>query len=98
MVSWALHVEALGRGETVRFRPSGNSMTGTIASGDLVEVKPLVEPPKPGEVVMCRVAGHYYLHFVKAVGDRGFLIGNAHGHDNGWTKQVFGVLSAVNPT
>jgi len=47
-MGWATkYIEALSRGETVSFRPSGNSMSGKIDSGQLVTVDPL----KNGEVI-----------------------------------------------
>ena len=94
-MSWAtLHIAALQRGETVRFRPKGHSMTGVVNDGDLVEVMPLsVDGPRKGDVVLCHVAGHDYLHLVKATGARGVLIGNNRGGINGWTpyNKIFGI-------
>ena len=99
-MGWATrHIERLRAGETIRFRPHGNSMTGIVNNGDLVEVAPLTEPPRAGDVVLCKVRGVQYLHLVNAVqGDR-VQIANARGHINGWTSlaQVFGRLIAVNP-
>jgi hypothetical protein len=40
-MSWATsYIESLLAGETVSFRPRGNSMTGIIESGQLVTVAP----------------------------------------------------------
>ncbi len=61
-------IEKLQRGETLRFRPRGNSMTPEIATGDLVEVRPLdAGEPSRSDVVLCRVDGSEYLHNVSAV-------------------------------
>jgi hypothetical protein len=41
-MSWATHhIEKLKTGETVQFRPRGNSVKGKIESGQLVTVEPL---------------------------------------------------------
>lgn len=95
-MEWALHVERLSKGETVSFRPKGNSMTGRIESGQLVTVSPCTSP-KVDDIVLCKVNGNFYVHLVKQVGDRGFLIGNNKGKINGWTKQVFGKVIQVEP-
>jgi hypothetical protein len=63
-----------------------------------VTVEP-VDPAtlEPGDVVLCNVMGHQYLHFVTAIdGDR-FQIGNNRGHINGWTsaRQIHGRVVAV---
>jgi hypothetical protein len=98
-MGWASgHIEKLQRGETVSFRPRGNSMAPRIRSGDLCTVAP-VEPAaiEAGDIVLCRVRGAEYLHFVKAVqGDR-FQIGNNRGGINGWigAHGVFGRLIKV---
>lgn len=44
-----------------------------------------------GDIVFCKVKGRYIdAHKITArQGDR-YLISNNHGHDNGWTKTVYG--------
>lgn len=85
-MGWAdEHIERLVRGETVSFRPRGNSMEPRVRSGQLCTVEPLRGAvPGKGDVVLCRVGRAQYLHLVKAFdGDR-FQIGNNHGRVNGW--------------
>ena len=97
-MGWAAaHIERLLEGQTVSFRPRGNSMTGKINSGDLCTVEPArADEVGPGDIVLCKVKGTEYLHFVKAVGPDGRVqIGNAHGRINGWTRAVFGKLVRV---
>jgi hypothetical protein len=85
-MGWASgHVARLQNGETVSFRPRGNSMQGKIDSGQLCTVEP-VDPAtlRTGDIVLCKVNGRQYLHLVKAIdGDR-FQIGNNRGRINGW--------------
>lgn len=94
------HVAKLALGETVQFRPRGNSMVGKIESGQLCTVAPLGDrPPVVGEVVLCRVKGNQYLHLVKAIQGPRFQIGNNRGGVNGWItlRQIHGRLIAVAP-
>ncbi|MEZ4410918.1 MAG: S24/S26 family peptidase [Polyangiales bacterium] len=88
-------------GQTVQFRPRGNSMVGKISSGDLCTVAPLEDDTAlaAGDIVLCRVAGNQYLHLVKAIQGERFQIGNNRGHINGWVtrRQIFGRLTAVEP-
>jgi hypothetical protein len=98
-MGWAdRHIARLALGETVQFRPRGQSMVGKIASGQLCTVAPLGEHVLAvGDIVLCRVSGAQYLHLVKAIeGDR-FQIGNNRGGINGWVtrRQIFGRLIAV---
>lgn len=97
-MGWATgHIERLKAGETIRFRPRGNSMTPRIKSGQLVEVAPVTRVPEKGDIVLCRVNGADYLHLVSAVqGDR-FQISNNHGHVNGWIgrDRIYGFLVEV---
>jgi hypothetical protein len=77
-MSWATHyIEKLKAGETVQFRPRGNSMRGKIESGQLVTVEPINgRKLKKGDIVLCKVNGSQYLHLIKSIqGDR-FQIGN----------------------
>lgn len=99
-MSWATrYIEQLKAGETVQFRPHGNSMTGLIASGQLVTVEPVGERVlRKGDIVLCKVNGNQYLHLVKACGAGArYLIGNNRGGTNGWTglAQIYGICTAT---
>ncbi|NVB77269.1 MAG: hypothetical protein HOV81_02645 [Kofleriaceae bacterium] len=93
------HIARLARGETVQFRPRGNSMVGKIASGQLCTVTPLDTDAAlaVGDIVLCRVKGNQYLHLVKAIQGERFQIGNNRGGINGWItrRQIFGRLVGV---
>ena len=92
------HIARLAGGETVSFRPRGNSMVGKISSGQLCTVTPLgTYELAVGDIVLCRVSGNQYLHLVKAIQGERFQIGNNRGGINGWItrRQIFGRLIAV---
>lgn len=98
-MGWAAHhIEKLGKGETVQFRPRGNSMQGKIESGQLCTVEP-VDPMtlKVGEIVLCKVRGSEYLHLVVAIRGAQFLIGNNRGRENGLitARQIFGRCAKI---
>ena len=58
-MGWAtMYIERLKKGETVQFRPRGNSMSGKIDSGDLCTVVPAKkEELEVGDIVLCKVGG-----------------------------------------
>lgn len=89
--------ERLQNGETVEWRPHGSSMTPYIESGQLVTMEPCtIEDVVQGDIVFSKVNGSFYLHFVRKKGEDGrVLIGNAHNHDNGWTRKVYGKVTKV---
>jgi hypothetical protein len=93
-MGWATgHIARLQLGETVSFRPRGNSMQGRISSGQLCTVAPVeASALSPGDIVLCRVRGAEYLHLVKAIQGERFQIGNNQGHINGWVtaRAIFG--------
>src|SRR6516162_2516257 len=98
-MGWASdYIARLQKGETVSFRPRGNSMSGKIESGQLCTVVP-VEPAtvEVGDIVLCKVHGREYLHLVKAIQGQRFQIGNNRGHVNGWVsaKSIYGKCTAV---
>lgn len=100
-MGWASHqIEKLKAGETVKFRPHGNSMVPKIHSGELCTVAPIGENPvEVGEVVLCSIGRRQFLHLVTALkGDR-YQISNNKGHVNGWIgpAQVYGRLIQVEP-
>jgi hypothetical protein len=85
-MGWATHyIAKLLEGETVQFRPRGNSMSGKVESGQLCTVEP-VDPAelRVGDIVLCKVNGTQYLHLVKAIQGQRFQIGNNRGRINGW--------------
>src|SRR5262245_34623499 len=98
-MGWASgHVARLQSGETVSFRPRGNSMKGKIESGQLCTVAP-VDPATlaVGDIVLCRVPGADYLPPVEAIQGGGFQIGNNRGRINGWigAAGIFGKCTNV---
>jgi hypothetical protein len=98
-MSWASrYIEQLLQGETVQFRPRGNSMIGKIESGQLATVVPIKDrAPRVGDIVLCKVNGSQYLHLVKAVSGERFQIGNNRGRINGWTsrRNIFGICTEI---
>jgi hypothetical protein len=100
-MGWATpYIERLRAGETVSFRPRGQSMAPKIESGQLCTVAP-VDPRTiaVGDIVLCKVKGSEYLHLVKAIRDGQFQIGNNRGFINGWVaaNAIYGRLSKVAP-
>lgn len=92
------HIARLARGETVQFRPRGNSMTGKVNDGQLCTVVPIADLVlSVGDIVLCRVKGNQYLHLIKAMQGERIQIGNNRGGINGWITRrgVFGRLVAV---
>jgi phage repressor protein C with HTH and peptisase S24 domain len=93
-MGWASHyIEKLQAGETVEFRPKGNSMQGKVESGQLCIVEP-AQNLEVGDIVLCKVKGREYLHLIKAIqGDR-YQIGNNKGGINGWVghNSIYGRL------
>src|SRR5262245_56369462 len=89
VMGWASqYIAKLQDGETVQFRPRGNSMRGKIESGQLCTVEP-VDPStlEIGDIVLCKVNGKQYLHLVKARQGERFQIGNNRGRINGWVSR-----------
>lgn len=88
-MGWASeHIKKLQTGETVEFRPTGNSMKGRVESGQLCRVIPAKNVQK-GDIVLCKVKGHEYLHLVTNVKNGQFQIGNTKGRTNGWISAEF---------
>jgi SOS-response transcriptional repressor LexA len=87
-VGWALtYIEKLRKGETVSFRPRGNSMAAKIESGQFCTVEPVESQAlEVGDIVLCKVNGREYLHLIKAFQGHRFQIGNNRGRINGWVS------------
>ena len=98
-MGWAsAYIQKLQAGETVSFRPRGNSMAPKIQSGQLCTVERVDQTDvKVGDIVLCRVRRAEYLHLVKAVEGQRYQIGNNRGYINGWVggHSIFGRLVQV---
>lgn len=69
----------------------GNSMLPILKSGSLLTfVKS--EIYKPGDIVFCKVKGRFIdAHKItKTDPNKGYMIANNHGFENGWTKTIYG--------
>jgi transposase len=51
-----------------------------------------------GDIVFCKVRGRFIdAHkIIKKDLRKGFLIANNHGHENGWTKKIYGKVIEIN--
>ena len=101
-MGWATqYIAMLKEGETVQFRPRGNSMVGKIESGKLCTVEPIDNPDTlaVGDILLCKVNGRQYIHLIKAIQGKRFQIGNNRGRINGWisANSVFGKCIRVEP-
>jgi SOS-response transcriptional repressor LexA len=81
-------LESVGTGKMKCF---GNSMLPILKSGSLLTFKK-VESYEIGDIVFCKIKGRYIdAHkIIKKDAQKGFLIANNHGYENGWTKVVYG--------
>lgn len=91
-----LELEESGTGKMKCF---GNSMLPILKSGSLLTfVKQ--EAYEIGDIVFCKVKGRFIdAHkIVKTDDNKGFLIANNHGYENGWTRIIFGkaIQSEIN--
>jgi len=81
-------LEIAGTGKLKAF---GNSMLPILKNGSLLT---FVKAAKYdiGDIVFCKVKGRYIdAHkVIKKDANKGFLIANNHGFENGWTKIIYG--------
>lgn len=92
-----INIEKLLNGESVINKEPGNSMLPILKSKQPVRLNPITwEECEVDDIVLCKVRGNVYTHLVKGKNDkRGLLIGNNHGHINGWTKTVYGKVVEI---
>jgi len=69
----------------------GQSMLPILKSGSLLTFRKQSSYQK-GDIVFCKVKGRFIdAHKITKVHpSRGYLIANNHGHENGWTRTIFG--------
>lgn len=69
----------------------GQSMLPLLKSGSLLTFEK-ADIYEIGDIVFCKVKGRYIdAHkIIKKDTNKGFLIANNHGYENGWTKIIYG--------
>lgn len=75
----------------------GNSMTPIIKSGSLLTFESKSEY-EIGDVVFCKIKGRFIdAHkVIKKDVEKGYLIANNHGYENGWTKKIYAKVIKIN--
>lgn len=83
--------DMLRQGHTCWVLGIGNSMVPILKSHQPVICIPVTDEIdlKKRDIVLAKVKGHYYLHLIHAIKGDGktYLIGNNHGHMNGWVSR-----------
>ena len=96
-------IDSLLKGETVKFRACGNSMTPRIPNKSLLTLEAIKDYTslKNGNAVLCKVRKNVFVHLITGVQGKDeklqFQISNNHGRVNGWTsyKNIYGKLILV---
>ena len=81
---------------TGKLKAFGNSMLPILKNGSLLTFVKAADY-NIGDIVFCKVKGRYIdAHkVVKKDANKGYLIANNHGFENGWTKIVYGKVIAA---
>jgi len=79
-----------------KMKAFGNSMTPIIKSGSLLTFNSK-DKYEVNDIVFCKVKGRYIdAHkIIKVDEQKGYLIANNKGHENGWTRTIFGYVVEV---
>lgn len=89
-------VEVLRVGKDATMKVFGNSMMPLIESGSSVTIRN-TKDYEVADVVVCKVKGRWMVHKITRIASDGrYMISNNKGHDNGWTRQIYGRVIAVN--
>lgn len=96
MNKYELAIESLNQGKQHSFKAYGTSMMPLINDGsELTFAK--TDDYQAGDVVLVKVKGRWMTHKLAKIDAKGrYLITNNKGHENGWTKTIYGRVVAVN--
>lgn len=88
--------DELEKVEQGRMKVFGNSMLPIIKSGALLTFQ-RANQYEIGDIVFCKVKGRFIdAHkVIKKDLNRGYLIANNHGFENGWTKTIYGKVIKI---
>lgn len=77
--------------KTGKMKCFGNSMLPILKSGGLITFV-AQDTYVVGDIVFCKVKGRYIdAHKITKIdSQKGYMIANNHGYENGWTKQIYG--------
>jgi phage repressor protein C with HTH and peptisase S24 domain len=96
MADYKRAIKELDEAGETSLKVSGNSMSPLIKTRSLLVLKK-TNDYQVGDAVLCKVKGNIYVHKVTRIDAEGrYLISNNKGHDNGWTKNVYGRVVKVN--
>ena len=84
-------IEELSQTGQSKMKVFGNSMLPIIKSGSLLTFQKYDEY-EIGDIVFCKVKGRFIdAHKItKKESNKGYLIANNHGFENGWAKIIYG--------
>lgn len=90
-------IEDLEKNKTGQMKAFGNSMLPILKSGSLLTFEKS-DSYDVGDIVFCRVKGRFIdAHkIIKKDKSGRYLIANNHGHENGWTRTIYGKVVKVN--
>lgn len=86
----------LEKNGTGKMKCFGNSMLPIIKSGSLLTFTKK-EKYEVGDIVFCKVRGkHIDAHKITKIDDnKGYMIANNKGFENGWTKVIYGYVTNI---
>jgi len=81
---------------TGKMKVFGQSMKPLIYTGSLLTFTKVSEY-EVGDIVFCKVKGRFIdAHLItKKDQNKGFMISNNHGYDNGWTKTIYAKVTNI---
>lgn len=84
-------IEELDKNSTGQMKCFGNSMEPILKTGGKLTFQKQ-EEYKIGDIVFCKVKGRYIdAHKITKIDlQKGYMIANNKGWENGWTKTIFG--------
>ncbi len=97
MANYKKAIEELDSYGKTKMTLFGKSMFPIIKSGSTIEFEKQ-EEYNVGDIVFCRVKNHYIgVHLIiKKNLQKGYLIANNQGWENGWTKKIYGKVVGIN--
>jgi SOS-response transcriptional repressor LexA len=97
MSKYLLAINSLEKTGKCKITVFGQSMMPIIKSGSTLEFEKRDEY-EVGDIVFCKIKGRYVdAHkIIKKNLQKGYLIANNQGRENGWTKKVYGKVVRIN--